>query len=70
MRTKRVSHPNMKPGQRKHRPDPLAQWMDDTLLLARAEEELNAIADDDPRREQLESGIAFLRKELGREVPS
>jgi hypothetical protein len=57
----------MKPGQRKYRPDPLAQWMDDTLLLARAETELAEAAPDDPRREQLETGIAFLREILGRE---
>jgi hypothetical protein len=70
MRTKRVSHPNMKPGQRKHRPDPLAQWMDDMLLLARAEAALAETPEDDPRREQLETGIAFLRGELGHEASS
>ena len=68
MRVKRVSHPGMRKGQRKYRRDPLAEWFDDTLMLARAEKALAEAAPDDPRREQLEEGIAFLREQLGRET--
>lgn len=62
---RRVSHPNMKPGQRKFRKlSASEQWFEDSLLLARAEAALDAAAPDDPRREQLECGIAFLRERM------